>query len=100
VELDAVDRERAMAHGHDLAVGGGGRNLELARSTGDRERVVAAGGQLAREALEEPPPVVFDGPGLAVDELACRADLAAEGLGDRLVACLLYHLTLPTICSV
>ncbi len=52
----------------------------------DRERVVAAGGQLVGEAGEEAAAVVLDRGGLAVHELPRRADLAAEGLGQRLVA--------------
>src|SRR5205085_261026 len=51
-----------------------------------RERVVAAGVERGREAGEEAHAVVVHGARLAVDEPAREADLAAEGLDDRLVA--------------
>ena len=75
-----------MAHGHHLSVGGRGGNLEPVRDARDRERVVAARGQLGREAGEDAAPVVRDRRRLAVDELPRRPDLTAEGLGKRLVA--------------
>src|SRR3954471_14624986 len=86
MELDAVDREVAMAHGHHLSVGGGGGNLELVRDARDRERVVAARGQIVAQAGEEAAPVVLDRRRLAVYELPCGADLASEGLRQRLMA--------------
>ncbi len=48
--------------------------------------MIPAGLERAREALEETLAVVLDAARLAVDEPLRLADLAAEGLDDRLVA--------------
>ena len=76
----------AMPDGHDLAVAGGRRDLELLGNSCGRERVVAAGFELVREAGEQAAAVMPDGASLAVHELPRGLDLAAEGFDDRLVA--------------
>ena len=86
MELDAVDRELAVANGHHLAVGGRRGDLERVRYAGGRERVVAAGLELVGKPAKEAASVVVHVARLAVDERAGQADLAAEGLDDRLVA--------------
>src|SRR4051794_26107555 len=86
MELDAVDRQLAVADGHHVALGAARRDLELLRDRGCSERVVAAGLEALGQALEEPAAVVLDLTRLAVDEPLRLADLAAEGLDDHLVA--------------
>jgi hypothetical protein len=78
VELDAVDRQLAVADRHHLAVGGRGRDLEDLGDARRRERVVAAGQELAVDPGEEAGAVVRDERCLPVDELAREVDLAAE----------------------
>ena len=73
VELHAVDRELAVAHGHHLAVGGGRGDLEAVRDRRRGERVVAARREVLRQAGEQAAPVVVDGGRLAVDERLRRA---------------------------
>ena len=85
MELDAVDRERPVPHGHDLAVRCGRADLQLVRDPGGGQRVVAPGLEPFGKAAEDPLAVVLHGRRLAVDELARRADLPAECLDDRLV---------------
>ena len=72
VELDAVDRELAVAHGHDLAVRAGRADLEHVRDAGRGERVVAAGLERGGEAGEEPAAVVLR-PALALPWTSSRA---------------------------
>src|SRR4051812_8823077 len=86
MELEAVDRQLAVADGHHVALGAARRDLELLRDRGCSERVVAAGLEALGQALEEPAAVVLDLARLAVDEPLRLADLAAEGLDDHLVA--------------
>jgi len=85
MKLDSVDGQRAMTHRHHLALGAGRRDLELVGDGDRRERVVAAGLELFRQAVEDAAAVVTDGARLAVDQPLCRPDLAAEGLDDGLV---------------
>ena len=75
-----------MADGHDLAVLRGGGDLEQGRDRRRRERVVAAGLELFRQAGEETPAVVPDRARLPVHEFPRGGDLPAECLHDRLVA--------------
>jgi len=86
MELDAVHPERAVAHGHHLAVAGRGRDLELLGDRGRRERVVAPGLEVIGQTGEETAPVVVDDACLAVQQLLRLPDLAAERLDDGLVA--------------
>ena len=67
-------------------LGARGRDLEAIGDARRRERVVAAGLERLGEAVEEAAAVVVDRARLAVDESLRLADLAAEGLDDRLVA--------------
>src|SRR6185312_10974073 len=67
VELHALDGEAAVAHAHDLAVGGGRRERR-------------------RQPGEHAPSVVRDRRELAVHHLAGAHDRAAECFTDRLVA--------------
>src|SRR3954452_11620836 len=85
VELHAVGGELAVAHRHQDAAAPRGR-LELPGQLGvDDERVVAADHQRAGQVLEEPGAVVLDRGRLAVHGDVPH-DLAAERLGERLVA--------------
>ena len=86
MELDADRSQLSVPHGHHLAVVGECRRLEHVGQARRGERVVAPGFERIRQAREEPVPVVPHRAGLAVDELARVADLAAAGLDDRLVA--------------
>src|SRR6185312_1139020 len=88
VELHALDGEAAVAHAHDLAVGGARRDLEVdghARAL-DRERMVAGRRERRRQPGEHAPSVVRDRRELAVHHLAGAHDRAAECFTDRLVA--------------
>src|SRR5215212_8666872 len=85
VELDALGGQLAVAHRHQHTAAPRGR-LELAGQLGvDHQRVVAPDGQRVRQALEQPGAVVLDLGRLAVDGDVAH-DLAAERLGERLVA--------------
>ena len=86
MELHAVERELAVAHGHHLAVGRRRGHLEDVGHRRRGERVVAAGQEVRRQAGEDAAPVVGDERRLAVHELARLADLPAEDLDERLVA--------------
>ena len=86
MELDALDRMRPMAHGHDLAVLGPRADLELVRHAAGGERVIAAGLDRVPEAGEDTASVVSHTRGLPVQKRSRLADLSAERLHDRLVA--------------
>src|SRR5439155_6552337 len=85
MELEAMDVQVAVAHRHDLAVCGGRADLEVGGENGCRQGVVAPDLELVRESGEESLSVVPNRARLPVHELPRRADLAAEGLHDRLV---------------
>src|SRR5262245_16378791 len=85
MELDAVDGQVAVAHGHDLAVVRGRRHLQDVGSLERGKRVIPARLDCIGKSREEPTTVVPDGARLAVDELECGADLPAERLHDRLM---------------
>ena len=85
MELHTLDRQRAMANSHHLAVLGSRRHVELVGDMDCGERVVAPDLDRARKPCEDALPVVLDPARLAVDELTRLRDLAAEGLDDRLV---------------
>src|SRR5262245_12534468 len=86
MELDALDRQLAVAHAHDLALRARRRHLEHVRDAGRGARVVAAGlerrGQPRVQALS----AVRHRARLAMHEPPRLADVAAEHLDDRLVA--------------
>src|SRR5207245_9491311 len=84
MELDAVHPERAVAHGHHLAVVGRGRDLELLGDRRRRERAVAPGLEVRGETGEETAPVVVDDACLAVQQLLRLPDLPDEGRDDDL----------------
>ena len=86
MELDAFDRQLAVADAHHLAVGRPGGDLELVRDLDRGERVVAAGLEVLRHPGEDALAVVLDERRLAVQERLRGPDLAAERLDDRLVA--------------
>ena len=86
MELDALDRELAVAYPHHLAVGRASGHLELVRDREGGERVVAARLERVGQAREDALAVVLDGRGLPVQERLRLSDLAAERLDDRLVA--------------
>src|SRR5262245_49012511 len=87
MELHALDRELAVAHRHDLAVVRPSRELERlgAALALDHQAVVARRLERARQAGEEPAPVVVDLRGLAVHQRARAHHTPAEGLADALV---------------
>jgi len=87
VELHALDEEFAVAQAHDDAIGFRG-DFELIRKRFflDNQRVIARGGEILRQILEDRLVVVVDAAGLAVHDFR-RADYApAKGVADRLVA--------------
>src|SRR6185295_5136126 len=86
MELNAVDRERAMSHGHHLVLETRRRDLELIWDGDCRERVVAAGLEFRGQAGEDAATVVAHRARLPVDEPLGRTDLAAEGLDDSLMS--------------
>src|SRR6185437_11749438 len=86
VELNAVDRELAMADRHHLAVRRSRRDLQRLRDLCGCQRVVPAHLEPVRQPGEEASAVVADGARLAVDEGAGGGDLAAERFDNRLVA--------------
>src|SRR6478735_6570356 len=86
MELDAVDAQAAVAACQYLAVLRSRRHLELVGHRGRRERVVAPGLEVLREADEDPAAVVRHRARLPVHEALRLPDLSAEGLDDRLVA--------------
>src|SRR3954469_25678500 len=86
MELDAFDRQLAVADAHHLAVVAPRRHLELVRDNRRRERVVTPDLEPLREAAEHAPPVVLDAARLPVEQALRAADLADERPDHRLVA--------------
>src|SRR3954462_4123419 len=86
MELDAFDRQLAVADAHHLAVVAPRSHLELVRDTRRRKRVVAADLEPLRQATEDAAPVVLDAARLPVEQALRAADLAAERPDHRLVA--------------
>src|SRR5438067_13711107 len=86
MELHALDRQFAMAYAHHLAVVAACGHLELVRHARRGERVVAPDLEPLRQPAEDAAPVVLDDARLPVEKALRAADLAAEGLDDRLVA--------------
>src|SRR4051794_32574524 len=86
VELHALGGQLAVADGHEDASAARG-DLEGVgqRSLVDHQGVIAPHGQRRRNAGEDRAAVVLDGRRLAVDRQVAH-DVAAEGLGERLVA--------------
>ena len=88
MELDAFDRQVAVAHCHDLAVVGGGRDVQhrgQARTL-DRERMVACAVEWRRHVREDAALVVDDRLQLAVHHALRTNHPATECLPDGLVA--------------
>src|SRR4051812_4342387 len=85
MELDAVDRQLAVAHRHHLAVLRGCADREGLGDARRGERVVAAALERIGQASEETLAVVGDRTCLAVHQALRLADLAAVGLHDRLM---------------
>ena len=87
VELHTLDVQLGVAHAHDLAIVGPGRDFQTWWATGplNRQRVVAVDGEL----LGQPGKNAFlrggDDTGLAVHQLLCPNDLAAKGRTNALV---------------
>jgi hypothetical protein len=88
MELHALDRQRPVPQPHDLAVGGPGGDLEALgqRLALDCQRVIAGGGERARQAGEHADARVLDGGGLAVHQRPGSDHPAAERVADCLVA--------------
>ncbi len=92
MELDTVDRQRPMPHGHDFLPPGTvcrpGRDLQHRRHAQGRndQRVIAHDRQRCRQALEHTNLPVLDVARLAVHQSIGPHDLAPERLADRLVA--------------
>ena len=68
MELDAFDRQLAVADAHHLAVGRPRGDLQLVRDRDRGERVVAAGLEVLRQPGEDAAAVVLDGRRLAVQQ--------------------------------
>src|SRR3954451_25156864 len=85
MELDALDRQLAVADAHDLAVVAARGDLELVGHRRRGERVVAADLESLRQSLKDAASVVLDHARLAVQQALRAADLAAERLDDRLM---------------
>src|SRR4051812_12211413 len=87
VELHAPDRQRLVAQAHDFALGRLRGDFEDAREGGtiDDERMVAGGGEVLRQAVEEIAVLVPDGRRLAMHEPRRPDDVAAEIVPNRLV---------------
>src|SRR6218665_1402859 len=87
VELHALDRQRLVAHAHDLAVFGPGRDFEHLGATGalDGQRVVAVDRELPGQAGEQALLRGVDDAGFAVHQLPGPHDGAAERGADALV---------------
>src|SRR4029079_2577945 len=88
MELYAFDREAPMPYAHDLAILGGGGDLErFGHGTVlDGERMVAGHRERRGDHREHAAIVVHDGRELAVHHPLGTNDAAAERLPDRLVA--------------
>ena len=86
VELDADDRELAVADRHYFAVLRGRADLEGLGDARRGERVVAAALEWIGQAREETLAVVGDRARLPMHQALGLADLSAVGLHDRLVA--------------
>ena len=84
VELHAHHGERAVAHGHDLALLARGRDLQhVGDALGvEHERVVARGAKRVGQTGEDAPSVVRHGRGPAVERTLRARDATAEHLPD------------------
>src|SRR6187200_1784094 len=87
MELHAMDRQRAMLHGHDQPVIRLGGDVEAVRQgrAVDDQRMIARGLEGPRRAFENAFAAVGDHRQLAMHEHRRTLDVTAEGLTDRLV---------------
>jgi hypothetical protein len=85
VKLNAVDGELLVPHGHYL-VAARGRELETDRQLVGGERVVAAGLEVLRQAVEDAAPVVMNGARLAVDERLGQTPSVGTRVPRRLIS--------------
>src|SRR5436190_17745912 len=87
MELNAMNRKRAMSKPHDQAIVGLGRHRKLLRQARpfDHQRMVARGLESPVDAAEYPVAGVLDLGELAVNLDRCAHDVAAECLSDRLM---------------
>src|SRR5690606_12573298 len=79
------DRQLDMAKAHDRAVVTGCVDGENGRNLDDFKTVIARRGERRGKIGEKPGPVVADGRGLAVHQMAALDD-ASEMLADRLMS--------------
>src|SRR6185503_10238183 len=88
VELHAFDRERLVAHAHDLSVIGPRADLEASGQARplDRKRMIAGCLETVGQSFEYAAAVVVDRGDLAVHQLGGVNDVPAESLAYALVA--------------
>jgi len=84
MELDAVDRQVAVAEAHHRGVVGGGVDHQILGNVGDDQRVIARRREGRGQALEQPGAVMRDRAGLAMHQPAAH-HLPAEMLANRLM---------------
>lgn len=87
MKLDAPDRKRLVAEGHDLAFFGVGGHFQAVgeRLALDEKRVVAGGGERVFDVLEKFSTVVANRGRFSMHEFGSANDFSAEMLGDALV---------------
>ena len=87
MELDAVDRQLGVTHGHDHPAAGAGRDLQHRgqRLRQDRQRVVPGRREWIRKPLQHTDIRVKHAAGLAVQQLGRTVDRGAECHADGLV---------------
>jgi len=89
VELDAFNRQLAVAESHNGALAGDtGRNFELVRDRvfGNDERVIARAGHRLRKVAEDGAAVMSNNAGLAVHQLFRANHFPTKGCTDGLMA--------------
>lgn len=88
MKLDAFDRQFAVSQTHDQAVRRFGRDFQRSgqRFAFDDQRMIPSGVEIAFDACEQRPTVVFDDDRFAVNRFRPADYFAAEMLTDSLVA--------------
>src|SRR5882762_4968900 len=88
MELHALHGELAVAHAHDLAVLGLGRDLQALgqRRPANRKRMIAGRHERTRKSAKHTEARMADRRGFSVHDLTRMHNLAAESLADRLMA--------------